>query len=103
MAKYKIDWSIEARLDLIDILEYYRLRNKSSQYSKKLNSKINRSIKLITKNPLIGLQTQISSVRAFITGDYQLIYEIFDDIIMIIMIWDCRRDPEDKILDQRIQ
>jgi len=103
MAKYKIDWSIEARLDLIDILEYYRLRNKSAQYSKKLNSKINRSIKLITKNPLIGLQTQISSVRAFITGDYQLIYEISDDTIMIIMIWDCRRDPEDKILDQRIQ
>jgi len=103
MAKYKIDWSIEARLDLIDILEYYRLRNKSAQYSKKLNSKINRSIKLITKNPLIGLQTQISSVRAFIAGDYQLIYEISDAIIMIIMIWDCRRDPEDKILDQRIQ
>lgn len=103
MAKYKIDWSIEARLDLIDILDYYIIRNNSAQYSKKLNSKINSSIKLITKNPLIGLQTQIVSVRAFITGDYQIIYEIFDEFIMIIMIWDCRRDPEDKILDQRIQ
>ncbi|NQU80426.1 MAG: type II toxin-antitoxin system RelE/ParE family toxin [Bacteroidetes bacterium] len=103
MAKYKIDWSIEARLDLIDILDYYIIRNNSAQYSKKLNSKINSSIKLITKNPLIGLQTQIVSVRAFITGDYQIIYEIFDDLVMIIMIWDCRRDPEDKILDQRIQ
>jgi hypothetical protein len=55
MAKYKIDWSIEARLDLIDILEYYNKRNKSSIYSKRLNSKINRSTKLITKNPFIGL------------------------------------------------
>jgi hypothetical protein len=26
---------------------------------------------LITKNPLIGLQSQIASVRALITGDYQ--------------------------------
>lgn len=103
MVKYKIKWSIEARLDLIDILDYYIIRNKSAQYSKKLNSKINSSIKFIIKNPLIGLQTQIVSVRAFITGDYQIIYEIFDDLIIIIMIWDCRRDPEDKILDQRVQ
>ena len=103
MVKHKIKWSIEARLDLIDILEYYIIRNKSSLYGKKLNSKINSSIKFIIKNPLIGLQTQIASVRAFITGDYQIIYEIFDDLIIIIMIWDCRRDPEDKILDQRVK
>ena len=103
MVKYKVEWSIEARLDLLDVLEFYVIRNKSASYSKKLNSKINKSIKLITKNPLIGLQSQIDSVRALITGDYQIIYEIFDNIILIIMIWDCLRDPEDKILDQRIK
>ena len=103
MAKYEIDWSIEARLDLIDILEYYNKRNKSSLYSKKLNSKINRSTKLITKNPLIGLQSEIESIRALITGDYQIIYELSDNLILITMIWDCRRDPEDKILDHRIK
>ncbi len=102
MAKYKVEWSFEARLDLIDILEFYRIRNKSSLYSKKLNSKINKSIKLISKNPLIGLHSQIDTVRALITGDYQIIYEIFDNVILIIMIWDCRRDPEDKILDHRV-
>jgi plasmid stabilization system protein ParE len=103
MAKYKIELSIEARLDLIDILKFYNTRNKSSLYSKKFNTKINKSIKLITKNPLIGLQSQIASVRALITGDYQFIYEIFDNLILIIMIWDCRRDPEDKVLDQRMK
>jgi len=103
MAKYKIEWSDESRLDLIDILEFYISRNKSALYSKKLNAKINKSIKLITKNPFIGLQSQIDSVRALITGDYQIIYVIFDSEILIIMIWDCRRDPEDKILDQRIK
>jgi hypothetical protein len=36
MAKYKVEWSIEARLDLIDILEFYIIRNKSTLYSKKL-------------------------------------------------------------------
>jgi plasmid stabilization system protein ParE len=103
MVKYKVEWSAESRLDLIDILEFYRIRNKSALYSKKLNSKINKSIRFITKNPLIGLQSQIDSVRALITGDYQIIYEILDKLIVIIMIWDCRRDPEDKILDQRIK
>ena len=103
MAKYKIDWSVEARLDLFDILEFYIIRNKSGLYSKKLNAKINKSIKLITKNPFIGIQSQVDSVRALITGDYQIIYEIFVDEIIIIMIWDCHRDPEDKILDQRIK
>ena len=103
MAKYKIEWSIEARLDLIDILEFYINRNSSNSYSKKLNSKINRSLKLITNNPMVGLKSQIESVRALITGDYQIVYEISDNIILIVMIWDCRRDPGDKIIDQRIK
>jgi len=29
MVTFKIDWSLEARLDLIDILEYYLNRDKS--------------------------------------------------------------------------
>ena len=33
MAKYKIEWSAEARLDLIDILEFYIIRNKSALLS----------------------------------------------------------------------
>jgi plasmid stabilization system protein ParE len=103
MVRYKIEWSIEARIDLLDILNFYIDRNKSAGYSKKIKSKVNSSIKLISKNPLIGLQTQIVSVRAFVTGDYQIIYEIIDDLILIIMIWDCRRDPEDKILETRIK
>lgn len=103
MAKYKIEWSIEARLDLIDILEYYLERNKSVVYSNKLDSKITKSIKLIAQNPFIGIKSEIESVRVLITGDYQLIYEIFDNLIVVIMIWDCRRDPEDKIIDLRIK
>ena len=54
MARYKIEWSIEARLDLLDILGFYIERNKSAAYSNKLNNKIVRSIKLIGQNPLIG-------------------------------------------------
>lgn len=78
-------------------------RNKSAAYSKKLYSKINKSTNLISKHPFIGTQTGVETVRALITGDYQIIYEILDNKIYISMIWDCRRDPEDKIIDSRIK
>jgi hypothetical protein len=38
-----------------------------------------------------------------ILGDYQIIYEIFDQLILIIMVWDSRRDPGDKKIGQRIK
>jgi len=103
MVKFKIDWSIEARLDLLDILEFYIKQNDTATYSIKLNSEINKSIKLLSKNPFIGIQTDYDSVRALISGNYQIIYEIFDKLIIIIMVWDCRRDPEDKVIDRRIK
>lgn len=103
MVKFKIDWSLEARLDLIDILEFYIKQNGTVTYSFKLNSEINKSIKLVSKNPFIGVQTDYDSVRALISGNYQIVYEIFDQLILIIMIWDSRRDPEDKVIDRRIK
>jgi len=103
MAQHKIEWSIEARQDLISILEFYIQRNGNAIYSKKLNSRIKKSIKLLSKNPLIGTQSETDSVRALITGDYQIIYEIFDKLILIIMVWDCRRIPDDKIIGKRIK
>lgn len=101
MVKFKIEWSIDAKLDLIDILEYYNERNKSTSYSIKFNSKISKSLKLLSKNPFLGIPTDYHSVRTLITGDYQIIYEIFDHLILVIMIWDCRRDPNDKMIEQR--
>ena len=103
MVKFKIDWSLEARLDLRDILEFYIKQNGTASYSIKLNSEINNSLKLISKNPFIGIPSDYDSVRALTKGDYQIIYEIFDQLILIIMIWDCRRDPEDKVIDRRIK
>jgi plasmid stabilization system protein ParE len=101
MAKYKVEWSIEARLDLLDILDFYFQRNGNTNYSRKLNTRINKSINLATKNPLLGLQTDIESVRAIVTGDYQIIYEIVESTILVVMVWDCRRNPDDKIINPR--
>jgi plasmid stabilization system protein ParE len=101
MVRYKIEWSTEAKSDLYNILEFYIQRNKSTAYSKKLNAKINKSIQLISRNPFLGIKTDHDSIRAIISDEYQIIYEIFDHLLLIIMIWDCRRDPDDKRIGKR--
>jgi toxin YoeB len=101
MVRIKVEWSLEARLDLIDILEFYIKRNGNSIYSRKLNVLINKTIRLLVKNPFLGKQTDDPSIRAMITGDYQIIYELAEKSILIVMIWDCRRDPEEKIISIR--
>jgi len=103
MAKFKIEWSPEAKGDLMDVLEFYINRNGSATYSKKLHAKIGKSVKHIAKNPKLGIQTNYHSVRSLITDEYQIIYEIFDQVILIVMLWDCRRNPEDKIIETRIK
>jgi len=69
MVGIKVEWSVEAKLDLIDILEFYIDRNGNSVFSKKLHSQINKSIKLLSRNPFLGKQTDDPPVRALITGD----------------------------------
>ncbi len=103
MAKYKINWSIEARLDLIDILEFYIERNLSNTYSTKLNAKINKDIRALNKNPSLGKPTEYESVRALVTGNYEAIYEIIGQDIVIVMIWDCHRNPEEKMIGRRLK
>ena len=103
MVKRKIEWLAEAKLDLKDILDFYIERNGSSLYSKKLNSRFANSIQLLEKNPFIGVKTDFDNVRILIKDDYQIIYEIFDSSILILIVWDCRRNPEDKKIGQRIE
>ena len=103
MVKPKIEWLVEAKLGLKDILGFYVERNGSATYSQKLHRKFNKSVQLIAKNPFIGTQTDFSKVRTLVTDDYQIIYELFDHEILIIKIWDCRRNPADKRIGQRIK
>lgn len=103
MAKFKIEWSTDAKSDLYEILDYYILRNKTSTYSKKLNIEIDKTIQLVSKNPLLGIKTEYNSIRVININEYQIIYEAFDQLILIIMIWDCRRNPLDKRVEERIK
>ena len=93
MAKQVI-WSLRAQNDKKEILDYWRQRNKSNTYSKKLNELFRESIKIILDFPQIGKVTDDTKARIKIVRDYLIIYEETETQIFILTIWDSRQDPD---------
>ena len=94
MAK-QIIWSLRAQQDKREILNYWRQRNKSNAYSKKLNELFKEAVKIITNFPQIGRVTDDAAARIKIVRDYLIIYEETDTNIFILTVWDSRQNPED--------
>lgn len=92
MAK-QIKWTNQAKADRINILDFYRKRNKSTAYSKKLNRIFIHEIEIITQHPEIGKRSNSANVRVKVSGNYYIIYLIEGDVIYILKIWDTRQNP----------
>jgi toxin YoeB len=90
----EVIWSWRAQNDKKSILAYWRKRNKSDRYSKKLNGLFREAIKLIKEHPQIGRPTDDKTARMKIVRDYLIIYELTDKVIHILTIWDVRQDPD---------
>ncbi len=102
MAGRQIIWTNAARLDLYVLLEYYIKRNRSAAYSIKLNRKIQQSIRKLSSFPGIGKQTDIIGVRILIIGYLQIIYKTKEKDIIILLLWDSRRNPHDLDIAQSL-
>lgn len=89
-----IVWSPNAKNDLKRIKKYYDTRNQSSAFSKKLLKTFRDSAKLIDQFPLLSIPTEYDNVRGFVILDYIIFYEIMIEHILILIVWDCRRNPE---------
>ena len=90
----QVVWSLRAQNDRKKILNYWRLRNKSNTYSKKLNQLFKNSIQIIKDFPQIGKSTDDPNTRIKIVKDYLLFYEETETQILILTIWDSRQDPD---------
>ena len=95
MAKRKIIWSNRAKTKRYQILTYYIDRNKSNTYSKRLNLRINKELRLLIKYPDLGVKTDIEGVRGLIIENFILFYEFKENIIIVHYIWDSRQNPEE--------
>ena len=94
MVKRKIIWSPRAKLDLFGILDFYYKRSGTRTYSRKLKSKLQKSIKLLENHSDIGVRTDIQHIRNLITANYCIFYQIKSDSIEILTIWDDRQNTD---------
>lgn len=89
----RVVWSERAKKDLIAIKSFYDSRNQSTQYSTKLLKTFKDSAKFIEKYPNASIQTDIKNIRGFIIHHYIIYFQIIESNILILTVWDCRRDP----------
>lgn len=90
----QIIWSLRADNDRINIFEYWNNRNKSSSFSEKLNTLFNRAVELLANHSAIGKPTDIPNVKIKVVKDYLIIYEDTPELLIILTIWDSRRNPK---------
>ena len=94
MVRHKIIWSQSAKIKLFIILEFYTKRNKSRSYATKLYLRLTKELKLLLKQPEMGIKTEMESVRGLIVDEFILFYEFDDEKIVVHSIWDCRQNPD---------
>lgn len=94
MARREVIWTKVSEIQLKEILEFFTNRNKSGEYSRKLYKKFKAELKTVSKNPELGIKTKLDLIRGLIIEDYIIFYEILEDRIIILKVWDCRQNPD---------
>ena len=89
----KIIWSTDAQISRREIFEYWNFRNKSRFYSNKLNMLFKEALSQISIYNEIGKPTDLRNVRLKIVSHFEIIYDLYDDKIVILDIWDTRQNP----------
>ncbi|MBW6480416.1 MAG: type II toxin-antitoxin system RelE/ParE family toxin [Bacteroidales bacterium] len=92
--KREVVWTRNSEIQLQEILDFFNRRNKSSAYSQKLYKLFKSELNTAAKQPEIGIKTRLDGIRGIIVGDYILFYEIFDNKLLVLKVWDCRQDPD---------
>ena len=87
-------WSAVAKRNLKEIKSFFDTRNQNSEYSKKLLRVFKNAARVIERQPQIGKNTDIGGIKGFIVLNYIIFYEVLLSHILILMVWDCRREPE---------
>lgn len=90
----RIIWTRTALNQRDSIFDYWNNRNKSKDYSKKLNLAVRERLKELKYQPQIGKESIIEGVRTIAMRHYSIFYVIEETSIFIVSFWDNRQDPE---------
>lgn len=76
-------------------------RNKSKEYSIKLNNLFKEAAEFVSEFPEVGKLTDDKTARIKIVRDYQIVYESFKSHIVVLAIFDSRqKSSKTKLLSQ---
>jgi toxin YoeB len=90
----EIVWTLRAKKELFEILEYWNERNGTSSYSLKLNNLILVNLQKLIKQPKIGKVTNIENVRVQRVDKYYLYYEMEVNDLYVLSVRHVKRNPE---------
>ena len=69
-------------------------KNKSKNYSIKLNQLFIEILKQVAESPTIGRKTEFENVRVRIVRDYLLFYKYDQKQIKVLTVWDGNREEK---------
>ncbi|WP_315050758.1 type II toxin-antitoxin system RelE/ParE family toxin [Capnocytophaga leadbetteri] len=92
-----VEWTEQAKIDLKEILLYWKKHNKSNLYSVKLNAEVQRVVKDLVRFPYLWTEVEgyENIRRALVFFNYSIFYLIEKNTITILSFWDNRRNPEE--------
>ncbi|MHA4807581.1 type II toxin-antitoxin system RelE/ParE family toxin [Flavitalea flava] len=94
MAK-RIVWTHTAKKARRDILEYWIKHNSSATYSKRLSKLFRKKVSLLESEHYLGKPTDFENVRVSLVSHFSIFYKLDQDQIIIVGLWDNRRNPDD--------
>ena len=91
-----VEWTEQAKIELKEILLYWKKHNKSNLYSVKLNAEVQRVVKDLVRFPYLWTEVEgyENIRRALVFFNYSIFYLIEKNTITILSFWDNRRNPE---------
>ena len=91
-----VKWYIEAVGDLDKIYDYYVKKNPRA--AAMLYNKILDYVEILKTQPYIAAVEQMligcpEGYRSLVVGNYKVVYFIKDDLVLIVLVFDCRQNP----------
>jgi plasmid stabilization system protein ParE len=90
----QIVWSPLAEKDQEKILRYWAKRNKSNVYPQKLHAMITDRVDFIASSLPKRYKTSVPSIYYEYVREYRIYYKVRKDEVVILRIWDGRRNPD---------
>ena len=92
---FNIDWSNEA-LDNLDSILKYLQENWTEREINRFVRKLNNRIELLSKSPLVfpAIDSRINIRRSVLTEQTTIYYEIKNDVLIILSLFNTLKDPD---------